>query len=57
MKLRTEFRLRIRRGDDIAVGPGKIDLLASDRRRRLDYRRGAPRSACRTAARGFWSTR
>ena len=27
MKLRTEFRLRIRRGDDIAVGPGKIDLL------------------------------
>ena len=24
---RTEFRLRIRRGDDIAVGPGKIDLL------------------------------
>ena len=27
MKVRTEFRLRIRRGDDIAVGPGKIDLL------------------------------
>lgn len=27
MKLRTEFRLRIRRGDDIAVGPGKVDLL------------------------------
>jgi molybdate transport system regulatory protein len=27
MKLCTEFRLRIRRGDDIAVGPGKIDLL------------------------------
>ena len=27
MKLRSEFRLRIRRGDDIAVGPGKIDLL------------------------------
>jgi molybdate transport system regulatory protein len=27
MKLRTEFRLRIRRGNDIAVGPGKIDLL------------------------------
>jgi molybdate transport system regulatory protein len=27
MKLHTEFRLRIRRGDDIAVGPGKIDLL------------------------------
>jgi molybdate transport system regulatory protein len=27
MKLRTEFRLRIRRGDDIAIGPGKIDLL------------------------------
>jgi molybdate transport system regulatory protein len=25
--IRTEFRLRIRRGDDIAVGPGKIDLL------------------------------
>ncbi len=27
MRHRTEFRLRIRRGDDIAVGPGKIDLL------------------------------
>jgi molybdate transport system regulatory protein len=27
MKLRTEFRLRIRRGDAIAVGPGKVDLL------------------------------
>lgn len=27
MKLRTEFRLRIRRGDDIAVGPGKVELL------------------------------
>ena len=27
IKLRTEFRLRIRRGDDIAVGPGKVDLL------------------------------
>ncbi|MEO8565036.1 MAG: ModE family transcriptional regulator [Betaproteobacteria bacterium] len=27
MRLRTEFRLRIRRGNDIAVGPGKIDLL------------------------------
>jgi molybdate transport system regulatory protein len=27
MRVRTEFRLRIRRGDDIAVGPGKIDLL------------------------------
>jgi molybdate transport system regulatory protein len=27
MNLRTELRLRIRRGDDIAVGPGKIDLL------------------------------
>jgi molybdate transport system regulatory protein len=27
MKRRTEFRLRIRRGDDIAVGPGKVDLL------------------------------
>lgn len=27
MEPRTEFRLRIRRGDDIAVGPGKIDLL------------------------------
>ena len=27
MKVRTEFRLRIHRGDDIAVGPGKVDLL------------------------------
>jgi molybdate transport system regulatory protein len=27
MKLRTEFRLRIRRDDDIAIGPGKVDLL------------------------------
>jgi molybdate transport system regulatory protein len=27
MRARTEFRLRIRRGDDIAVGPGKIELL------------------------------
>ena len=25
--IRAEFRLRIRRGDDIAVGPGKIELL------------------------------
>jgi molybdate transport system regulatory protein len=27
MKPRIEFRLRISKGDDIAVGPGKIDLL------------------------------
>jgi molybdate transport system regulatory protein len=27
MRHRTEFRLRIHRGDDIAVGPGKVDLL------------------------------
>jgi molybdate transport system regulatory protein len=27
MKPRIQFRLRISRGDDIAVGPGKIDLL------------------------------
>jgi molybdate transport system regulatory protein len=27
MKPRVQFRLRISRGDDIAVGPGKIDLL------------------------------
>ena len=27
MKVRTEFRLRIHRGDDIAVGPGKVELL------------------------------
>jgi molybdate transport system regulatory protein len=26
-KARVQFRLRITRGDDIAVGPGKIDLL------------------------------
>ena len=25
--VRVQFRLRITRGDDIAVGPGKIDLL------------------------------
>ena len=27
MKSRAQFRLRIRKDDDIAVGPGKIDLL------------------------------
>lgn len=27
MKVRVQFRLRLHRGDDIAVGPGKIDLL------------------------------
>ena len=27
MRPRIQFRLRISRGDDIAVGPGKIDLL------------------------------
>jgi len=27
MKARIQFRLRISRNDDIAVGPGKIDLL------------------------------
>ena len=27
MKPRVQFRLRISKGDDIAVGPGKIDLL------------------------------
>jgi molybdate transport system regulatory protein len=27
MKPRVQFRLRISRGDDIAVGPGKVDLL------------------------------
>jgi molybdate transport system regulatory protein len=27
MKPEVQFRLRIRSGDDIAVGPGKIDLL------------------------------
>jgi molybdate transport system regulatory protein len=27
MKSRILFRIRIRRGDDIAVGPGKIELL------------------------------
>ena len=27
MRPRIELRFRIRRGDDIAVGPGKIDLL------------------------------
>lgn len=28
-KAAVKFRLRITRGDDIAVGPGKIDLLAA----------------------------
>lgn len=27
VKVRVQFRLRMHRGDDIAVGPGKIDLL------------------------------
>jgi molybdate transport system regulatory protein len=27
MKARVQFRLRVSKGDDIAVGPGKIDLL------------------------------
>ena len=27
MKSQVRFRLRVTRGDDIAVGPGKIDLL------------------------------
>jgi len=27
VKARAQFRLRITRGEDIAVGPGKIDLL------------------------------
>src|SRR4051812_45345668 len=29
MKHSTQFRLRVCRGDDIAVGPGKVDLLAA----------------------------
>ena len=28
-RVRVQFRLRIMRGDEIAVGPGKIDLLES----------------------------
>ena len=31
MKPRIQFRLRISKGDDIAVGPGKIDLLEAIR--------------------------
>ena len=27
LKLRVQFRLRIRKGAEIAVGPGKVDLL------------------------------
>jgi molybdate transport system regulatory protein len=27
LKLRVQFRLRISKGSDIAVGPGKVDLL------------------------------
>ena len=29
MKHSTQFRLRVCRGEDIAVGPGKVDLLAA----------------------------
>jgi len=48
-KARAQFRLRITRGEDIAVGPGKIDLLeaiagtgsitAAARRLGMSYRR------------------
>jgi len=48
-KSRAQFRLRIRRGDDIALGPGKVDLLeaiaktgsitAAARSLRMSYRR------------------
>lgn len=48
-RARVQFRLRIRRGEDIAVGPGKIDLLeaigdtgsitAAARRLGMSYRR------------------
>jgi molybdate transport system regulatory protein len=31
MRPRIQFRIRISRGDDIAVGPGKIDLLEAIR--------------------------
>jgi len=49
VKSRAQFRLRITRGEDIAVGPGKIDLLeaiaatgsitAAARRLGMSYRR------------------
>ena len=49
LKARAQFRLRIVRGEDIAVGPGKIDLLeaiaatgsitAAARRLGMSYRR------------------
>ncbi len=49
VKARAQFRLRITRGEDIAVGPGKIDLLeaiaatgsitAAARRLGMSYRR------------------
>lgn len=48
-KARVQFRLRITKGDDIAVGPGKIDLLeaiaetgsitAAAKRLSMSYRR------------------
>jgi molybdate transport system regulatory protein len=48
-KPRAQFRLRIRRGADIALGPGKVDLLEAIARRgsisaaarslRMSYRR------------------
>jgi molybdate transport system regulatory protein len=49
VKARAQFRLRITRGEDIAVGPGKVDLLeaiaatgsitAAARRLGMSYRR------------------
>ncbi len=49
VKSRAQFRLRITRGEDIAVGPGKVDLLeaiaatgsitAAARRLGMSYRR------------------
>ena len=53
IKPRVQFRLRISRGTDIAIGPGKIDLLeaieaagsisAAARSLGMSYRRGGAR--------------
>jgi hypothetical protein len=41
MKPKVQFRLRISKGDDIAVGPGQDRAAGSDRRDGLDHGGGA----------------
>ncbi len=52
----VRFRLRITKGEDIAVGPGQDRPPRGDRGDRARSRRRRARSACRTAAPGSWST-